>query len=90
MEVLTKNHYNYIFWLDSDIKFKQSKERMHFYILDKYYNIKKTSMLGSLLHQNSNFTGQSSRKQNNRTFKVLTNKNNHEDNYTKLYKEKYI
>ncbi len=39
-----KNDYNYIFWLDSDIKFKQ-KDRMHFYILDKIYNIKKKNMM---------------------------------------------
>ena len=40
-----KNKYNYIFWLDSDIKFNQSKERMHFYIMDKLYNIKKNNMM---------------------------------------------
>ena len=40
-----KNEYNYIFWLDSDIKFKQTKERMHFYILDKYYNIKRMNVM---------------------------------------------
>jgi hypothetical protein len=40
-----KNNYNYIFWLDSDIKFKQTKERMHFYILDALYNIKKRNMM---------------------------------------------
>tara|TARA_Y100000741_G_scaffold363619_1_gene352310 strand:+ start:4016 stop:4942 length:927 start_codon:yes stop_codon:yes gene_type:complete len=40
-----KNNYNYIFWLDSDIKYKQTKERMNFYILDSLYNIKKRNMM---------------------------------------------
>jgi hypothetical protein len=40
-----KNNYNYIFWLDSDIKFKQPREIMNFCLLDKLYNIKRKNMM---------------------------------------------
>lgn len=40
-----KDNYNYIFWLDSDIKFKQTNNKMHFYVLDKLYNIKQKNIM---------------------------------------------